>query len=112
MRILDLEQPARDVELAPGRDLDRAAAEIDGGGAAGDANGEIGVADRRQVGNRLQRGGAALHEQYVLSQERRSVPRSQRLPQARLEFIGRQQSLHEFRAKWDAWTWQRRSEQE
>ncbi len=60
MRVGNLEHPAGDTELAPGRHIHGAAAEVDGGGAAGDAGGKIGVADRRQFGDRSQRRAAGL----------------------------------------------------
>ena len=51
-RIRHLEHAVGDRQLAAGRNVDVAAADIDGGGAAGDANAEVGIANRRQAVHR------------------------------------------------------------
>src|SRR5689334_4238208 len=55
MSVRHFENAACDVELAPGRRLDRAAPEVNNGVTAGHSYGEIGVADCRQTRERPER---------------------------------------------------------
>src|SRR5262245_51485226 len=61
MSVRDLEHASRDIELAAWRCLDSTAAKIDDSIAASNADGEVGIPDRRQRCNRTQGCSAGLN---------------------------------------------------